>query len=836
MCIAEAPGREEDRSAVPLIGQSGKILRSTLSEIYSKLGLDPHMVYLTNVVKCRPRVVDPDTNQPTWENRTPSQAEIDECIPWLQQEIDEVQPRVILLLGATARDAIGDLDVGDDVEFVSTWHPAYILRQKHKLDAWKADVESAVRLAFDMPLVEQPHPAGATWSIGQPDLHSPWLSADTEYDDLAQEGIAKTPVGWSLSDGDVTFYQPGIPNIILPHVYLHNAGADLVNLGIDPDDLSRYDDTMMMAYPLQQAYHWPFLGLKRDVSQGANGLAQILCHVEWKYSIHDLLREWVDTTNYHPGKVSLLKKGGWKWQVGKDSAKGYATEADAHADLECHLATHPEVIKHKGKWSKCVFSQAYETRPDECTEYAATDALGTARLARRLVELQDDQPWARDWYEHFEKPLIPCLVSMEAAGVRLDASALNAAGTVIDSVRADAETRLRESLGPTINLGSIQQMGPVLLDLGLVDGKLTETGLIATGEDHILAAFNVEKADDLPETPLGFIAKDVLEWREMGKLRSTYVTALLEGRDGDSRVHGRFKSGSTITSRLASSDPALQTIPAPGIHVSSAGDTGLAIRRAFVPRPGSVFVIGDGSQLQLRLFGEYTRDPIFLSVYGVDVPPCACELCDYGLKVECKCERCDLHQKFTNTIIAQGYNVKRTLVKNGVFGTLFGAADKKLADTLMIPVEHSGQFLAMMRREIPSLVTWPDVVSQELAGQGYIDTLQGWRMYLPDFFSPVYKWHAEAVRVAACGKIQGSEGGVIRDFMIRLYNWLRVAHPSSRMVLQVHDEVAVECPESEAGDIRVGMKQIFEECGRRWCKAVQLKMDPKIVTDWASAK
>jgi len=459
-----------------------------------------------------------------------------------------------------------------------------------------------------------------------------------------------------------------------------------------------------------------------------------------------------------------------------------------------------------GKWVPVPFSRALQVRPSECRTYAATDALATARIARRLDAMLDDGGgWARRYYESFEKPLVPVLLSMERAGVRIDPQALHDAEAVILAARARTELSLREVFGPDIGLGSTQQMGPVLAQLGLIDGKRTDSGELGCAKSNILGAFGVEKEEDLPDSDEGRIARNLLEWRQMGKLKSTYVDAILSRLDSESRVHGRYNQAVTNTNRLSSSDPNLQNIPA-------RTDIGMAIRKAFIPKDGCVFVGGDFSQLQLRVWAEFTRDDVFVKAYT-----------EGG-------EKADFHQ-YAATALGR----PRSTIKNFVFCILFGGEEAKAAVTAGLPGAEIAPFIAQMRQDIPSLSTFKLAVGDMLSSKGYVESLQGWRGFFPDWFSPVRQWQAAALREATNFPIQATEAGLVKAFMAEVYGQIQ-GMQNVRPVLQVHDEFWLEAPEEFADALAIMMKCVAEEVSRRWFSVVPIKFDTKIVTNWAAAK
>jgi uracil-DNA glycosylase family 4 len=774
MVVAEAPGREEDKTGVPLVGQSGKLLRTTLQQIAHRLGVEEFKVYYTNSVKCRP----PD-------NRDPEPEELRECRQWLAEELETVKPWVILTVGRFAEEQVPKAlsfvswpSMRPWPIIVSAFHPAYILRQRRKTKEWEKQLAAAVMIAY--PRVATLPVEYVPWQLfGDIDAASPWLSADTETDDL-EEGVAVRRVGWSLSDGVGGWFGTDDP-VAFDHLYLHNAPYDLPLLGVDPWNLSKYDDTMSMAHCLRR---FDRVGLKE--------LAPELTGVTWKYKIPELLRERVKTEK-------TLKSG---------------------------------KVKVTEKWVKVPFSRALEVRPEDCTEYAATDAVATARLACVLEAEFDKAPWAREYYKEFHKPLIPIVVGMQQRGVRIDIAALDDAEHEIVAARDAAELEFRQLVGYAGNMRSGPQLGEYLLAEGLVDGKLTETGDIGTGKANILAAFRVEKVEQLPDDPAGHAARALLEFKGMDKLKGTYVDALRSKRDSADRVHGRFNQCATDTDRWSSNDPNLQNIP---IRTR----VGKRIRDCFVAKPGHVLVVGDYSQLELRIFAEIMNDRLLKEVFVGALTR--------GHEPDCKCDACDPHSALGREI-----GIPRGDAKNTYYASLYGAEDAKIAATAHIARGEASAFLSRLRERSPSILEWRQRVVNELNEKGYVETLQGFRGYYPLWLSPLRREQQDALRAAINCPIQGTAAGVVKRLMIAAHNYeyqnwqarwmlremVETLCLSLRgdLLLQVHDELVWEVPEREAPEFAEDFASLGTAVGRIDLPTVPLRLDVHIVDRWGDAK
>jgi DNA polymerase I-like protein with 3'-5' exonuclease and polymerase domains len=646
------------------------------------------------------------------------------------------------------------------------------------------------------------------------DPTAPYLAADAETDDLA-DNLGATRVAWTVSDGTYSEFHTDDPPAY-GHLYAHNISFDAPLLGINLDDPTRWDDTMAMGHNLRGVLGLQFVGLKRSDGQG---LGQVLAGVEWPCSIRDLLRE----QRLHPHTedhgvnwdatkqrwVAYAEFGGWR------RTKSHLTEEAAWNDvMRLHgvvRALEPKPAVYK--WHPVPFSQAMVTRRQECEDYATTDAYATSLLARELDGLLDQYPWARDHYENVDKPVIPALAQMMHTGVRVDTDALDRAATVIERAREEAEVRLRGVFGEDVNLASGQQMGPLLWQMGIVDGKLTDSGGIGTAEDNILAAFRVEKVDDLPDTDEARCAADLLEWRKMGKLKSTYLEPLREMRDPAGRVHARFKLEGTTVSRLSSADPNLQNIP-------SRTKVGKSIREAIVPAPGNALVGGDFGQLQPRVWAKITGDPTFLAAY-----------CTPGVKP-------DIYLPVARELDLRNYDgeTDRQAAKPVVLGAMYQGGPATLARAAKVPESEMDAFLNRLYERLPSIRTWPQTVERILRDQGYVESLLGWRMYFPDYHSAQFWKVSRALRQAANGPIIATEGDIVKVVMAAVYRELRAEFPSWRLVLQVHDEILAEGPERDAEAVAAMMSDVAQSVPRQWLDPVPVTFDAKPIQKWSDLK
>jgi len=263
------PGREEDKAGMPQLGEGGRLLRATVTEACNRLGVDPLRVFYTYAARCKPGY-----------GHEVSDGELENCLPWLVGEIEELAPICILALGSVAQTqvtaaflAMPDFgpELGEDYTTVKrAYSPNYILKNKAKLALWSEQIEIAVRRAFSLPIEERSTMNAEPWDMdgGKIAVNSKWLSADTEFDDLADD-YGTQMVGWSLSDGEHAAFLESTP-LKFDHIYCHNIKADADHLGVDVHDLDSWDDTMLMAYCT-----------RRFQRVGLKVLGPLLAGVEW---------------------------------------------------------------------------------------------------------------------------------------------------------------------------------------------------------------------------------------------------------------------------------------------------------------------------------------------------------------------------------------------------------------------------------------------------------------------------------------------------------------------------------------------------------------------------
>jgi DNA polymerase-1 len=387
---------------------------------------------------------------------------------------------------------------------------------------------------------------------------------------------------------------------------------------------------------------------------------------------------------------------------------------------------------------------------------AAADAAGLlARKTREELERRGQLAL----YDDVELPLAPVLASMERVGIALDPEALREISIEVDAAVERLQAEIFALAGEEFNLGSPQQLGRILFDkLGLPAGRQNKTGY-ATGADVLQSL-----ARSFP------VAAKVLEWREVSKLKSTYIDVLPTLVDANGRIHTIFNQTATATGRLSSTNPNLQNIPV-------RSELGRRIRKAFVaPSDDRVLLAADYSQIELRLMAHLSGDEAMRAAFH---------------------EGQDIHDFTARRIFDVGPFAEvdpnqRRMAKSVNFGLLYGMSDFGLAQRLEIDRGTARAMTEAYFERFPGVRGYIDRCLEEARERGYVETLLGRRRYMPDLRSKNYTLRAAAEREATNAPLQGSAADLMKLAMVRLDRRLNGAGLDAVMLLQIHDELIFE--------------------------------------------
>lgn len=440
---------------------------------------------------------------------------------------------------------------------------------------------------------------------------------------------------------------------------------------------------------------------------------------------------------------------------------------------------------------------------ERATHYAAEDADITLRLWM-LFKQKLLQTHKLTVYETLERPLVPVLVKMESEGILVDRQVLSRLSSEFGTAQAAIEIDIHKLAGTTFNIGSPKQLGEILFgQMGIAGGKKTATGAWSTDSDTLedIAAQGVP------------MAKRVLDWRQLAKLRSTYTDALQTYVNPTTgRVHTSYAMASTSTGRLSSTDPNLQNIPV-------RTEEGRRIRTAFVAAPGHKLVSADYSQIELRVLAHVA-----------DIPQLKKAFAD-GL---------DIHAMTASEMF--GVPVKgmdpavRRRAKAINFGIIYGISAFGLANQLSISREEASEYIRTYFKRFPGIKDYMDQTKKFAHDNAYVETIFGRRCHFPRIHSPNPSERAFLERAAINAPIQGSAADVIRRAMIRMMPALHDAKLSARMLLQVHDELIFEVPDHEIDTTLPLVQRVMVDAPEPALKlTVPLQVDARAALNWDEA-
>lgn len=370
-------------------------------------------------------------------------------------------------------------------------------------------------------------------------------------------------------------------------------------------------------------------------------------------------------------------------------------------------------------------------------------------------------------YEEIELPVLYVLRSMERDGIRVNPDDLKAYSEELAGKIADIETRIYEEADCRFNLNSPKQLGEILFEkMGLPSGKKTKTGYSTSAEV-------LEKlAGDYP------FVKDILEYRTLAKLKSTYADGLADYISEDGRIHGTFNQTIAATGRLSSTEPNLQNIP---IRM----EIGRKIRKVFIPKDGYTFIDADYSQIELRLLAHMSQDETLITAYN---------------------EATDIHRitasKVFHRPLEEVTSEERSSAKAVNFGIIYGISSFGLSRDLNISTKEAKKYIEDYFETYPSIKNYLDYLVAFAKEHGYAETIFGRRRPIPELASSNFMQRQFGERIAMNSPLQGTAADIIKIAMIRVYEALKKENLSSRLILQVHDELLIETAPGEEAAVK----------------------------------
>ncbi len=437
---------------------------------------------------------------------------------------------------------------------------------------------------------------------------------------------------------------------------------------------------------------------------------------------------------------------------------------------------------------------------DEVTAYASEDADITLQLKEKFDPILNSNGLTK-LFDEVENPLIEVLAAMEFEGVRIDTQSLAELSVLLDTESKEIEKRVYELAGVRFNLASPKQLGDVLFEKLKLDpkAKKTKTGQYATGEEILSKMAN--------EHP---IAEAILDFRQMVKLKSTYVDALptmINSKTG--RIHTTYNQFVAATGRLSSINPNLQNIP---IRTAR----GREIRKAFVPRDENhVLLSADYSQIELRLMAAFSRDESMLDAFknGRDIHSTTAA-------------------KIFKVPLEEVTSDMRRKAKTANFGIIYGISAFGLAQRLSIPRGEAKEIIDAYFMEFPAVKEYMDGAIQKAQQTEFVETILGRRRYLRDINSRNITTRGFAERNAINAPLQGSAADLIKVAMINVHEWMKKENLKSKMILQVHDELVFDAHRDEVELLKQHIPGLMSNAIKM---DVPIEVEVGVGTDWLQA-
>lgn len=437
-----------------------------------------------------------------------------------------------------------------------------------------------------------------------------------------------------------------------------------------------------------------------------------------------------------------------------------------------------------------------DEKADEKTKscYEAYTAFASVEILKKKL----DETKMKKLFDEIEMPLLFTLYDMEHAGVKIEADALKTYGEQLGSKIVELEKNIYDKAGEVFNINSPKQLGVILFEkMGLPNGKKTKTG-------YSTAADVLDKlAPDYP------IVSEILEYRQLTKLKSTYADGLAGFIQTDGRIHGTFNQTITATGRISSTEPNLQNIP---IRT----ELGRLLRKVFVPEEGYVFVDADYSQIELRILAHCSGDEQLIQAYR---------------------EARDIHRITASRVFHIPFDevtdLQRRNAKAVNFGIVYGISSFGLSQDLSITRKEAAQYIENYFQTYPGIKTFLDESVENAKEHGYAVTLYGRRRPVPELKSSNFMQRNFGERVAMNAPIQGTAADIMKIAMLGVNRELKNRNMKSRLILQVHDELLIEAYQDEVEEVQTILKDQMEHAAEL---KVPLIVDMHSGNNWYEAK
>jgi len=431
--------------------------------------------------------------------------------------------------------------------------------------------------------------------------------------------------------------------------------------------------------------------------------------------------------------------------------------------------------------------------------YAAEDADITLQLHQTLWKQLGQHAALRRVYEEIEQPLVPILLEMEETGVLVDRQMLNTQSGELARKMIELEARAHDLAGGPFNLSSPKQLQEILFEqLELPIIRKTPKGQPSTAEDVLI---ELAGEYELPAV--------IIDFRSVSKLKSTYTDKLpLQIAASTGRIHTSYHQAVAATGRLSSTDPNLQNIP---IRTPE----GRRIRQAFIAPEGQVLLAADYSQIELRIMAHLSADPGLMNAFA---------------------DEQDVHRATAAEVFGLSptdvSDDQRRSAKAINFGLMYGMSAFGLAKQLGITRGEAQEYVDLYFDRYPGVKTYMDDIREKASADGFVETVYGRRLYLPEINARNANRRQYAERTAINAPMQGTAADIIKKAMISVQQWLHDEQPGARMIMQVHDELVFEVDENKVDGVRDRVIAIMSDAATL---CVPLKVDAGIGKNWDEA-
>ena len=469
--------------------------------------------------------------------------------------------------------------------------------------------------------------------------------------------------------------------------------------------------------------------------------------------------------------------------------KQHMHHMDSIADIDdCDKFS--DVIIEKYLCNPLLKDYSIDSKTDEC---ASVVLSLHEELTERLKSLE-----MYSLYRDIEMPLVFCLYDMEKCGVLVKRDALAEYGVELDRQIEELTSVIKAEAGEDFNINSPKQLGEILFEkMAIPGGKKTKTGYSTSAEI-------LEKL--APEYPF---VDNILKYRGLAKLKSTYVDGLFPCIGSDGRIHSTFNQTVTATGRISSTEPNLQNIP---VRM----EQGRLIRKVFVPKEDCIFLDADYTQIELRIMAHMSADDKLISAYNMGE---------------------DIHRITASEVFHVPFeevtSLQRRNAKAVNFGIIYGISSFGLSQDLSISVKEAKGFIEKYFETYPGVKQFVDKLVEDAKANGYANTIYGRRRPIPELSSGNFMQRSFGERVAMNAPIQGSAADIMKIAMINVYRRLKKEGLNSRIVLQVHDELLIETLINEQEQVKVILKEEMESAAKL---RVALLAEMSSGNDWYEAK